>query len=142
VDIRALPSYPPPDPFIYLIPYCTTTLVFTNYRTQKKTDESLVALALRYATTALFDHDFQAPMPSEEHVWRAGSVALVVEPAKERPDQELVLTWRLWHEAITGLRDFTGAYPREKFMFGIYVPEVVKGEQEPIRVGKGTLGAD
>jgi len=71
-----------------------------------------------------------------------GTVALVVDPTKEEPDQKSVLTWKLWHDAITGLRDFTGAYPGEKFMFAIYVPEVVKEEAEPTRVGKGTLGAD
>ena len=91
---------------------------------------------------AVFEHDSQAPLSSKKHVWRAGKVALVVEPMREGPDQVSVLTWKLWHDAITGLRDFTGAYPGERFMFAIYVPEIVKGEAEPTRVGKGTLGAD
>lgn len=111
--------------------------------TQKKRDESLVALALRYATMAVFEHDdSRTPLSNSEHVWRAGTVALVVEPAKEKPDQKSVLTWKVWHDVITGLRDFTGAYRGEKFMFGIYVPEVIGGEQEPVRVGAGMLGAD
>lgn len=116
--------------------------MFGNYGTQKKRDESLVARALRFATAAIFEHDSQTPLSSSEHVWRAGTVALVVEPTKEEPDQKPVLTWKLWHDAITGLRDLTGAYPGERFRFGIYVPEVVKGEEEPIRVGKGGLSAD
>lgn len=120
----------------------SVTLVFGDYETQKNRDERLVARALRFATAAIFEHGSQTPLSNTEHVWCAGSVALMVEPGKEKPDQEPVLTWKLWHDAITGLRDFTGAYPGERFMFKIYVPEVVKGEMVPIRVGMGTLGAD
>jgi len=91
---------------------------------------------------AVFEHDSQAPLSSKKHVWRAGKVALVVEPMREGPDQVSVLTWKLWLDAITGLRVFTGAYPGVKFSFGMYVPEVVEGEQEPVLVGRGTLGAN
>ena len=116
-------------------------LKFKDYLHEEARDEKQVALVMRAATAEIWTHDTNAPVPRANHVWHAGAVDMEMIPQAQLPDSDVVLTWRLWHMAITGVRGFTWAYPGLGFKFEIYFSKVVGTTKEEFYLGSGLLFA-
>jgi len=96
---------------------------------------------LHLATAEAFTQPAQVEMEETPLYYPLRQAELEVTPHKGWSEQTQALTWSLWITTLSGLEEFTLAYPGLWFTFEIFVTVMIEGGiEEEFWLGKGLLG--